>query len=665
VIAVSLFAEKPRRLRARLRLLEERVPWVELRLDRAPPDLDLAALRAEYPALRFLAAWHPLEPARHAERAVALTRAAQAGFDAVDLPLGSPRLEGFPSLRVVHSFHEERGAPSDLAAVLTRALAAARAPWSADGDLVKIVAWADHAEQAARVLSLYARAPRGALIAFAMGEGGGASRSWAPALGAPWSFASWPGEATAPGQLDWRTLLPLLPAHAEPDAPLYGVIGRPVTHSLSPRLWSAALRLERPDSGACYAACAASSLTEFLSAHEDARFAAFSVTAPFKEEAFRLAVAADPAATACRAANFLQRTTQGWRATNTDGPAALDAMDAAGLAPGSPLLLLGAGGAARGAAAEALRRGHSLTLAARNRAKAMALASDLAALGAIRVLEIGEPDWSAFAGVIQATTLGSNAQPGNPAAGQSFARRAIALDMVYEPERTAFLIQAEAQGAVAVGGVEMLLRQMQAQYRLARGTEPPLPALRDALARALRARSSDPHRALALIGPRASGKSTIGRALAERLGRAFLDADEEIERRHGRSIAEWLPSDAASFRAAEADLLIELLMTPDVVVALGGGVVEDATSRQSLADHGAVLWLHASPEEQERRRECEDLRPALSTLPRSEEIAQLHRRRLPWYRLCADRCVESVGDPESTLTEALHAARELGIEERA
>ncbi|MDA1261050.1 MAG: hypothetical protein O3A20_10575, partial [Planctomycetota bacterium] len=296
---------------------------------------------------------------------------------------------------------------------------------------------------------------------------------------------------------------------------------------------------------------------------------------------------------------------------------------------------------------------------------AMALATDLAALGAIRVLELGEPDWSAFAGVIQATTLGSNAQPGNPAAGQSFARRAIALDMVYEPERTAFLIQAEAQGAVAVGGVEMLLRQMQAQYRLARGTEPPMPPLRDALARALRARSSDPHRALALIGPRASGKSTIGRALAERLGRAFLDADEEIERRHGRSIAEWLPSDAASFRAAEADLLIELLMTPDVVVALGGGVVEDATSRQSLADHGAVLWLHVSPEEQERRRECGDLRPALSTLPRSEEIAQLHRRRLPWYRLCADRCVESVGDPESTLTEALHAARELGIEERA
>jgi shikimate dehydrogenase len=663
VLAVSLFAEEPRRLRARLRLLEGRVPWVELRLDRAPPELDLGALRAEFPELRFLAAWRPMEPERHAERAAALERAARAGCDALDLPLGAPRPAAWDALKIVHSFHEAPGRSADLAAVLARALAAARRPGAAVGDVIKIVAWADDAENAARVLPLYARAPRGALIAFAMGEGGGATRTWAPALGAPWTYAGWPGEATAPGQLDWRAMLPLLPTRSEPDAPLYGVVGRPIAHSLSPRLWSAALRCEQPDSGGSYAACAARSLSAFLDAHADPRFAACSITAPFKEEAFRLAHAADPAAAACRAANFLLRTPVGWRAANTDGPAALDAMAAAGLARGAPLLLLGAGGAARAAAAEALRRGHPLTVAARRHAAAAALAADLAPLGRLRTTGLSAENWEEFGGVIQATSLGSSAQPGNPADGCRFARGAIALDMVYEPARTAFLAQAEAQGAVAVGGAEMLLRQMLAQYRLARGVEAPVATLRAELAQALRERQPDPRRALVLIGPRAAGKTTLGRALATRLGRGFVDADEELERRSGRRIADWLPSDAPSFRAAEAALLIELLATPGVVVALGGGAVEDLESRRRLTAHGAVLWLHLDAAEQERRRADEHARPALSALPRAAEIAQLHARRLPWYRACADRCVETAGAVDSVLADALSAAAELGVRE--
>lgn len=661
MIAVSLFAREPRRLRARLRLLAGRVPWVELRLDDAPPDLDLAALRAEFPELRFLAAWRPLEPERHAERAATLTRAAGAGFDALDLPLGSPRPPGCERVQVVHSFHERPGAPASLTDVLAGALAAARDPGAPGGDRVKIVVWADAAEDAARVLPLYAHAPRGALIAFAHGEGGGHTRVWAPALGAPWTYACWPGEETAAGQLDWRALLALLPPRAQEDAPLYGVIGRPVAYSLSPRLWSAALRLEQPDSGAAYAACAARSLPAFLAAHDDPRCAGFSITAPFKEEAFRLARAADASASACRAANLLLRTPDGWTAANTDGPAALDAMEAAGLVRGAPLLAFGAGGAARAAAAEAVRRGYPLTLAARRPEAAARLAAESAAPGMIRCIAFAAADPSAFGGVIQATPLGSAAQPGNPVAGRRFAPGAIALDMVYEPERTEFLVQAEAQGAVAVGGGEMLLRQMLAQYALVRGIAPPAEPVREELARALRERRPDPARAIVLIGPRASGKSTLGRLLAARLGRGFVDADEEIERRSGRRIAEWLPADARSFRAAEADLLVALLATPGVVVACGGGVVEDPQSRQRLAAHGAVLWLHASPEEQERRREREDERPALEAVPRAEEIARVHARRLGWYRACADRCIETGGGVELALCDAVAAAAELGL----
>lgn len=662
MLAVSLFAEQPRRLRARLRLLEGRVPWVELRLDRLPADLDLGALRAEFPGLRFLAACRPLEAGATRARAEALRRAAAAGFDRLDFPLDETPPAWAAATPWIRSLHETPGAALDLAARLRLAREQAR-----PGDWIKLVAHADCAEQALRVLSLYAAAPRGSLIAFAMGAGGAATRLWSAAYGAPIVFACWPGEETAPGQLDWRTLLDLLPDAAAPQPPLYGVLGRPVAHSLSPRLWSAAFRGESPPVGATYAPCAAQDLSAFLAAAADLPCAAFSITAPFKEEAFRLASGADPIATACRAANFLQREGAGWRACNTDGAAALDALVAAGLRLPARVLILGAGGAARAAAAEALRRGCRVEIAARRPEQARALAEDLRGAGllappaSVQAVALDAADFAGSEAVIQATTVGSRAQPGNPAPSARLAPGARVLEMVYDPPRTEFLARAEAQGAHGVGGAEMLARQMVAQYALARGRAPDLARMLHVLRRALAERDPDPRRALALIGPRASGKSTLGLGVAERLGRRFVDADLELERRSGRAIAEWLPADAAGFRAAEAALLPELLAQPATVIAFGGGVVEDADARAALAAHGATLWLHATPAEQLRRRSGGDLRPALTGLPLEQEIAQVHERRLPWYRACATLCVEVDGAPEEALAALWEGIREIGL----
>jgi len=665
VIVLSLFAGSARALRDRLRLVEGQLPWVELRLDRAPAEFPLREVRAEFPGLRFLAAYRPLEAGADAaaERARWLQAAAAAGFDALDFPLADPLPAWSAGRMRVHSFHEAPDAPADLEDALRRAQERA-----APADLIKIVAWAEAAEDAARVLPLYAQAPRGRLLAFAMGPGGGATRTWAPGLGAPFTYACWPGEATAAGQLDWRELRRLLPQSCAPDAatgaggaPLYGVLGRPVQHSLSPRLWSSGFRLEQPPASAIYAACAAHDLPAFLRAHADPRCAAFSVTAPFKEQALALADAADPVAQACGAANFLQRSGAGWKAFNTDGGAALDALTAAGLPAGAPLLILGAGGAARAAAAEALRRGHPLSLAARRAGQAEAVALALRPLGAIALLAPSAADPQLFAGVIQATTLGSRAQPGNPMAGRRFAPGAVALDMVYDPAATEFLAQAAAQGAVPVGGAEMLLLQMRAQYRLARGVELPLEPLRQDLEMALAERRRDPRRALALIGPRASGKSTLGVVLAQSLGRSFVDADDELARRAGRPLADWVREDLAGFRAAEAELLPDLLARRDAVVACGGGVVESAESRARLGAHGAVIWLHLSVAEQARRRADDRARPALTDRPLAEELELLQARRLPWYRACADRCVDTGGAPESAGEGLLAAAREMAL----
>ena len=112
---------------------------------------------------------------------------------------------------------------------------------------------------------------------------------------------------------------------------------------------------------------------------------------------------------------------------------------------------------------------------------------------------------------------------------------------------------------------------------------------------------------LALIGYRGTGKSTVGRILADRLDRPFLDADLEIEARAGRSIAsifaEW---GEPAFRDWEERTLVELTATyPDAILATGGGAVLRASNRELLARFGFVVWLRAEPAELARRLEAD------------------------------------------------------------
>src|SRR5262249_54254618 len=111
--------------------------------------------------------------------------------------------------------------------------------------------------------------------------------------------------------------------------------------------------------------------------------------------------------------------------------------------------------------------------------------------------------------------------------------------------------------------------------------------------------SSDPEnpQGLALVGTRGTGKSTVGRILAERLVRPFLDADVELEARLGRTIAAIFAEDGEpAFRDWEERLLAELTSThPGAILATGGGVVLRATNRCTLRSFGFVVWLRAEP----------------------------------------------------------------------
>jgi shikimate kinase len=158
-----------------------------------------------------------------------------------------------------------------------------------------------------------------------------------------------------------------------------------------------------------------------------------------------------------------------------------------------------------------------------------------------------------------------------------------------------------------------------------------------------------PGRGLVLIGYRGTGKSTVGRILAERTGRRFLDADREIEARSGRSIRSlFAESGEPAFRDWEERTLAELVAeAPGSVLATGGGAVLRETNRRRLRDFGFVAWLTAEPAELTRRLEADRSgladRPALTAAGTLDEIARVLADRTPVYQGLADAIVPTDG----------------------
>ncbi len=153
--------------------------------------------------------------------------------------------------------------------------------------------------------------------------------------------------------------------------------------------------------------------------------------------------------------------------------------------------------------------------------------------------------------------------------------------------------------------------------------------------------SSTTVRPVVLVGLTGSGKSTVGRRLARRLDRAFLDADDELARRSGRSIREWFAQEGEDgFRAAEADLLADLLAAPGpVVVASGGGAVVTASTRALLLERALVVWLRAGVPFLVSRLERRGHRPLLDDDP-AGALERMVGDRTPLYQQVADVVVD-------------------------
>ncbi|MBV8270044.1 MAG: shikimate kinase [Planctomycetaceae bacterium] len=167
-------------------------------------------------------------------------------------------------------------------------------------------------------------------------------------------------------------------------------------------------------------------------------------------------------------------------------------------------------------------------------------------------------------------------------------------------------------------------------------------------------------RGLALVGLRGTGKSTVGRILAQRLDRPFFDADVELEQIAGRSIRAIFAEEGESvFRDLESRVLSELAARRGAVLATGGGVVLREPNRRLLRDFGFVVWLGADPAVLASRlqaspRELAD-RPALTPAGTLAELADTLRVRAPLYREVADAVIETDRRTAPEVAEAILA----------
>jgi shikimate kinase len=164
-----------------------------------------------------------------------------------------------------------------------------------------------------------------------------------------------------------------------------------------------------------------------------------------------------------------------------------------------------------------------------------------------------------------------------------------------------------------------------------------------------------------LIGARGSGKTTVGRLLAARLGWSFVDMDDVIESAAGETIAEIFAGEGeAGFRDREAEALAQVASRPDHVIATGGGIVLRPDSRSRLCGTGYCVWLTAPPETLSERIRVDAAtavrRPALTGLSPLDEMRHVLAAREPLYRSVAHQSIATDTQSPEAVVSAILAA---------
>lgn len=388
-----------------------------------------------------------------------------------------------------------------------------------------------------------------------------------------------------------------------------GLLGEHLGHSYSPRL-HALLGEYSYD----LFEVAADKLEEFL---QNGAFDALNVTIPYKKAVMPFCAELSENARRIGSVNTLLRRADGTffgDNTDLDGFSWLLSRNG-GVRAGEKALVLGSGGASQTVQTVLREAGAEVVVISRrgeNTYDTLERHADAAVL-------------------VNTTPVGMYPNDGEtPVSLSRLPHCRLVLDLIYNPARTALVMDAERRGLRCEGGLAMLVAQAKAAAE--RFTETKLPDERcEALLRTLRNETEN----VILVGMPGCGKSRVGRAVAKRLNRPFFDSDAELKHRLSCDIPTFFAREGeAAFRAAETQVLRELGARSGCVIATGGGCVTREENYPLLHRNGTIFWL---------KRPLSLLPTAGRPISLTTPLPALYAARAPLYARFSDREIENNG----------------------
>jgi 3-dehydroquinate dehydratase/shikimate dehydrogenase len=449
------------------------LPRIKRLLDFRPDVIAIATCRRTIAGGRFRGSLHT--------EVEVLKKAAEIGFQAIDIELETAEAlkpEEFEKLRdlaaVIVSHHDFK-TTKHLDETFDRMV-------KFPADFYKVVGTATCLYDNVEMMKFLQRtSDNHAMIGVCMGEQGLISRVLALRAGSICTFASTgEGEETAPGQIQFRALREQYRVEqVDAVTKVYGVVGDPIAHSMSPAIFNSAFRYENVN--AVYLALHAKKLSDLLACLRDIPLSGCSVTMPYKQEILPHLDNSDQLTQQTGACNTLVRGQDGRVfGFNTDVYGLVAALEARVTLRGAKILVLGAGGAARAAVFGCKARGAEVFITNRTSATAVALARK-AEINYIKRQDVAK---SQFDVIINATPVGMGANKHSPLEEKELNARYI-FDLVYNPVETKLIKMAKAKGLHTISGVEMFVHQAARQFEIWTGKPAPVEGMRQVVMRKL------------------------------------------------------------------------------------------------------------------------------------------------------------------------------------
>lgn len=401
---------------------------------------------------------------------------------------------------------------------------------------------------------------------------------------------------------------------------VYGLLGRTLRHSYSPQIHALLgdyeyrlFEVEPQD------------LEAFLKKRE---FGGINVTIPYKKDVLPYLSGISDNAKRIGAVNtIIVKEDGGLYGDNTDYDGFLCLVQKSGFqVKGKKALVLGAGGA-------------SLPISA--------VLSDLGAREVVFISRSGENNYQNLSRhadadlIVNTTPVGM--YPNNlkaPLSLSEFPNLSGVLDIVYNPQKTKLILDAERLGIPAYSGLLMLVAQGKRAAELFLGHDIP-----DSETDRIFKKLSTEMQNIVLVGMPGCGKTTVGKALAEQLNRPFFDADEEILKRTGKSAEAWIEAcGEAVFRQKETEVLESLCKQSGTVIATGGGAVTVPENADILRQNSIVFFIN---------RDVSALPVEGRPLSKATALSEMYEVRLPMYRSVCDYEIAADGSVEAVVRRIL------------